>query len=219
MAATATPHVQNETQNESQNGSQTDPGELWPGKTWQIPKPIAIEEYRNTTYHPDCDFVDGYVVPRRPPEGNYTEQEIKELFVGEWEHNKLQKLLMLWFGTHESQWGVDSVPEQRISVSATRDRVCDFCVLRADAPRESVILTPPLLCIEILSPTDRLSRARIVLRDYHLMGVPHIWLIDPIQRKAWAYNATGLHEVPATRLQVPNSPIHVPIAELLDKIS
>jgi len=196
---------------------QTD-GDSWPGQIWQIPTPVPIEEYRNTMYRPDCDFVDGFLVHRRPPEGFYTEQERKELFVGEREHNRLQKLLLLWFATYESQWDVEGLPEQRIDVSATRARVCDVCVLRADAPRESVIQTPPLLCIEILSPTDRLPRAEIVLEDYRLMGVPHIWLIDPIQRKAWIYDANGLREVPATRLEIPNSPIHVPLAELLDKV-
>ena len=194
-------------------------GDTWPGQTWQIPVPITIEEYRNNIFRPDCDFVDGFLIHRRPPEGHYTEQEAKELFVGEYEHNKQQKLLMVWFVANELQWDAECLPEQRIDVSPVRARVCDVCVLRADAPRESVILTPPLLCIEIFSPKDRLSRAKIVLHDYHLMGVPHVWLIDPIKRKAWTYDANGLTEVPATRLEVPNSPIYVPLAELLDKIT
>jgi len=211
MAATQTLHAQTAPQ-------QTEPGYSWPGQTWQIPTPISNEEYRNTMYHPDCDFVDGYLEHRRPPEGFYTEQEKKDLFVGEREHSRLQKLLILWLGAHESQWAIDGLPEQLIDASATRARVCDVCVLRADAPRESVIQTPPLLCIEILSPKDRLSRAKIVLEDYRLMGVPHIWLIDPIKRKAWIYDSTGLNEVPATRLEIPDSPIYIPLAELLGKI-
>lgn len=32
-----------------------------------------------------------------------------------------------------------------------RVRICDLAILRADAPREKVTETPPLLCIEILA--------------------------------------------------------------------
>ena len=194
-------------------------GDTWPGQTWQIPVPITIEEYRNNIFRPDCDFVDGFLVHRRPPEGKYTEQEIKELFVGEWEHNKLQLLMGNWFLSHEAVWPIDVVPEQRIQVAPKRIRVCDVCLLHRDAPRERTILTAPLLCIEILSPADRKSRAKLVLEDYRRMGVPNTWLIDPIRRKAWIYHSLELHEVPTDRIAIPDSPIHLMLDDLLDRLT
>jgi Uma2 family endonuclease len=183
---------------------------------------ISREGYLKTTYRPDCDFVDGRLAHRRPPEGEYTEQEIEELFVGEWEHNRLQILLGAWFVAHEFEWPISAVTEQRMDVSPTRIRVCDVCVLRSDAPRESVTITPPFLCIEIMSPTDRLSRAKVVLDDYRRMGVPHIWLIDPFHRKAWVYNASGdasgLTEVPVERMAIPDSPVYIPLGDMLTRI-
>jgi Uma2 family endonuclease len=179
---------------------------------------VSIDEYLHTRYRPDCHYVDGQLEERRPPEGEYTPQQIEELFVGEYEHNKLQKLLLIWLFQHEGEWHIECVPEQRIHVSQTRIRVCDVCVLRADAPREQVTLTPPLLCIEIMSPKDRLSRARIVLEDYRLMGVPNIWLINPFRRVAYTYDSTGLHDAHIDRIEVPDSPIHILLADMLSQI-
>jgi Uma2 family endonuclease len=179
---------------------------------------VSIEDYLQTFPRPDVDFVDGHIEHRRPPEGNYTQKEMETLFLGEYEHNKLQQLLSIWFFNHAVEWNIDSVPEQRTRVSPTRIRICDFSVLRGDAPFEKVTLTPPLICIEILSPRDRITRAKVVLEDYRRMGVPNIWLIDPIKHLVWTYDSDGLHEVPATSLEVPSTPIYLPVADLLGKI-
>ena len=80
-------------------------------------------------------------------------------------------------------------------------------LLHAAAPREPVTLTPPLLCLEILSPEDRLSRAQVILTDYLAMGVAHIWLVDPMRRAAYTYDTAGLHIANPTRLSVPETRI------------
>ncbi len=162
------------------------------------PSLLSITEYLGTSYHPDVDFVEG---------------EIKERNVGEYEHSKIQSLLVFLFTLNEKQWGTNALVEQRIRVNPNRARVCDLVILRKDAPRESVITTPPLLCIEILSPEDRLPRAKEVLADYLTMGVENLWLIDPLRRAAFTYNAAGLHEADPTALIIPNTPIHLDLTE------
>jgi Uma2 family endonuclease len=159
---------------------------------------LSIEEYLRTSYKPDSDFVDG---------------EIEERNLGEYEHARLQLLIGAFFAAHEKDWNIQGVVEQRIRISSSRVRVCDLALLRADAPREKVTTTPPLICIEILSPEDRLSRAKEVLADYFAMGVQNIWLIDPIRRAAFTFYAAGLHEADPTRLTVPNTPIHLDLTE------
>jgi Uma2 family endonuclease len=109
------------------------------------PPLLSIEEYLHTSYSPDVDFVDG---------------EIEERHFGEYEHARIQALVASFFERNEESWEVEIVVEQRIRTGSSRIRICDVAVLRADAPHEEVTATPPLVCIEILSPEDRLSRAQ-----------------------------------------------------------
>jgi Uma2 family endonuclease len=162
------------------------------------PPLLSIDEYLRTSYHPDADYVDG---------------EIEERNLGEFEHATFQAAISGWFWPRRAEWAIQLVIEQRIRVADRRVRIADFALLRADAPREKVTLTPPLLCIEVLSPEDRVSRAKLVLADYLAMGVSNIWLIDPLKRTAFTFDATGLHGADPTRLTVPNTPIHLDLTE------
>jgi Uma2 family endonuclease len=164
---------------------------------------LSIDEYLRTSYKPDVDFVDG---------------EIEERNVGKYEHGKIQSLIATLFTNHEDEWGTDAIVEQRIRVSPARVRVCDVAILHSDAPHEEVTATPPLICIEILSPEDRLSRAKLVLADYLAMGVPNLWLIDPIRRVAYTFDATGLHEADTVHLTVPNTPIHLDLTAFFARL-
>jgi Uma2 family endonuclease len=162
------------------------------------PTLLSLEEYLRTSYHPDADYVDG---------------EIEERNLGEYEHGKIQGWIFQIFNTRQHEWGVDPVVEQRIRVAPNRVRICDVAVLQADTPYQPVTSTPPLLCVEVLSPEDRFSRAKSVLADYLAMGVRSIWLIDPIRRAAFTFDANGLHETDLTQLTIPNTPIRVDLSE------
>jgi Uma2 family endonuclease len=163
-----------------------------------VPTLLSIEEYLRTSYKPDADYVDG---------------EIEERNLGEYEHGKIQSYLVFLFMMNSRDWQTDVVVEQRIRVAVDRVRICDVAVLRGDAPRESVTQTPPLICIEVMSPEDRLGRAKLVLLDYLRMGVKNIWLIDPLRRSAWTFDATGLHEADPTHLTVPDTPIDLDLTD------
>jgi Uma2 family endonuclease len=162
------------------------------------PTLLSIEEYLRTSYTPDADFVDG---------------EIEERNVGEFEHATFQSAINGWFWPRRMEWAIHPVTEQRIRVGTSRVRIADIAILRASAPRERVTITPPLICIEILSPEDRIPRARLVLADYLAMGVPNIWLIDPLRRTAATFDATGLHDADPTDLRVPGTPIWLDLTE------
>lgn len=59
-----------------------------------------------------------------------------------------------------------------------------------------------MICIEILSPEDRISRAKLVLADYYPMGVANIWLLDPMERCAYVYDGEDLRECTGDELMV-----------------
>jgi len=167
------------------------------------PPLLSIEEYLRTSYHPDADYVDG---------------EIEERNLGEFEHATFQSAINGWFWPRRHEWAIRPVTEQRIHIKSSRVRVCDIAILRADAPRKKVTQTPPLICIEIMSPEDRLSRAQAVLADYFATGVPNIWLIDPIHRTAFTFDAKGLQEANPTNLIVAGSPISLDLTEAFSAI-
>jgi Uma2 family endonuclease len=167
------------------------------------PALLSIDEYLRTNYKPDADFVNG---------------ELEERHVGEHTHNFIQGLLYYLFTANAEAWGTEAIVEQRIRIGSDQVRVCDVAVIGADDRFEEVLTVPPMICIEILSPEDRIPRAELVLADYLAMGVPNIWLIDPMRRIAYTFNATGLHRADAARLSVPGTPIRLDLTEFFAKL-
>jgi Uma2 family endonuclease len=171
------------------------------------PPLLSIEEYLHTSYKPDVHFVDG---------------EIEERNVGERTHAAIQSFIDNLFAFNQPAWNASVSVEQRIYIDSSQVRVCDVAVFLDDAPWEEVAVTPPLACIEVLSPTDRLQRAELVLADYFAIGVANIWLIDPYQRIAYRYDGSGLHPVDPASLSIPNTPIKIdltPVFAKLDRIA
>ena len=170
-----------------------------------LPSPIfvSIEEYLRTSYHPDCEYIDGVIEERN---------------LGEYEHSRLQGFFTYLFRANQAEWNTRVFPEWRVQVSPTRFRVPDVTVLRADTPRQNILRTPPLLIIEILSPEDTMNRLQQRVRDYLNFGVEHIWVMDPYDRHAYRADALGFHE-PAegsatAMLTIPGTLIAVPLAEV-----
>jgi Uma2 family endonuclease len=159
---------------------------------------LSIDQYLHTSYKPDADFVDGEIVERN---------------LGEREHGTLQAAIAACFWNNRKLWDILPITEQRIRVSPSKIRIADVAVLRSDAPFEKVALTPPLICIEILSPEDRMSRAKLLLADYLALGVPNIWLIDPIYQAAFVFDASGLRDADPCNLTVAGTPIKVDLTE------
>src|SRR5450432_3984025 len=96
---------------------------------------VSLNEYLNTSYRPDCDYLEG---------------ELLERNVGEWDHARLQMLLSRYLSNREKALGILVVPEQRVQVKARRFRVPDVTVLAGPRPTSGIITEPPFLCIEIL---------------------------------------------------------------------
>jgi Uma2 family endonuclease len=162
---------------------------------------ISVEEYLRTSYRPDCDYVDGEVLERN---------------LGERDHSKPQKCLIIFFGVREKEWRIVVLPEQRVQVKQHRFRIPDVCVLREDAPDEPIVHAPPLICIEILSKDDTFKSVTERLDDYLAMGVANVWVIEPHTRRGYVYNSDGFLEVKDGVLRVANSEIAVPLASIFE---
>jgi Uma2 family endonuclease len=158
---------------------------------------ISVEEYLNTSYDPDCDYVDGEVIERN---------------IGELDHAGLQGLIITWLMSRRRELGVYVFPEIRVQVAPTRFRVADIAVT-THKPRGRILREPPFLCIEILSPENRVSRMEVKIDDYLNFGVAYVWLIDPGKKLAWSYTRDGGRE--STSLLITDEPrIELPTAEV-----
>jgi Uma2 family endonuclease len=163
---------------------------------------ITVEEYLSTSYRPDCDYVDGEVVERN---------------VGQTDHSWTQGFLIAYLFALRAARGITVLPEQRVRVSKTRFRIPDICVVLGGKPVEQVLTVPPFLCIEILSPEDRMSRVEERIDDYLSMGVPYVWVVDPQTKRAYtATAAEGLCEVKSGVLKTENPALEVPLNEVFE---
>lgn len=130
---------------------------------------VSLEEYLNTEYQPDCDYIDGVLEDRNAGKKKHAETANR----GSCVLPQPQEALKHPRG--------DRTPD---ALSPTRVRIPDVAIVTAEDTDE-VNQRPPLLCIEILSPEDCLSRVPRVVADYLAFGVPLIWIVDPYDSKAF----------------------------------
>jgi Uma2 family endonuclease len=160
---------------------------------------MSLEEYLHTSFRPDCDYVDG---------------EVQERLWGEFDHGRAMAEILFYLVDRYPVLRSRVLPSLRIRVKATRVRVPDICILAENAPEEQVVTFPPILCVEILSPEDRMTRFMEKLDDYAEMGVPMCWIIDPVARLAWVATPGLLAEVTDGILR--SGDLEMPLSEVLE---
>jgi Uma2 family endonuclease len=164
---------------------------------------IPVSEYLSTTYEPDCDYIDG---------------ELQERNVGETAHSFVQSILVAMFNANRRAWKVVAGTEMRVQVAPDRFRIPDVCVQRRSDPHDPIVKTAPLICIEVLSPEDRIQRMQERIDDYARMGVPHIWLIDPLSRHAWVATPDGSHTRVSEAFAIPGTPVSISLAQVFAEL-
>ncbi len=165
---------------------------------------IPVEQYLTTSYEPDRDYVDG---------------EVEERSVGEEWHSNVQSMIAAIFKANRHDWALRSYTEQRVQVLPTRFRVPDVCVVPATQPMRGILRTPPVLCVEVLSPDDLFSRVLQKLLEYTSFGVPNVWIVDPVSRNIWTVTPKGdavLSSAPV--LEVKGTFAHIRVEDIFAEI-
>ena len=160
---------------------------------------IPVEQYLRSSYEPDCDFIDG---------------EILERNMGERSHGRLQARLTGWLLANERRWRSCTLTEVRLRITANRYRIPDIMVVSEDAPFEKVVSTPPMLCVEVVSPGDTLTRIWDRIKDYLDIGVPVCWIVDPETGVAWTATRSRLTKITDGTLRA--GEIEVPLGDVLN---
>jgi Uma2 family endonuclease len=158
-----------------------------------IPPLVAVDEYLNSSYRPDVEYVEGFLVERGMPTVA---------------HSLLQVLLVEYFGQHRRAFEFMTLADVRTQiVERARYRIPDVMLCPLPLPTGKVVTSVPWAVIEILSPDDRLPDQLKRFRDYKQISVHHVVLLDPEQLVAFRFEEGSLLQTRFTSLELPSGSV------------
>jgi Uma2 family endonuclease len=131
---------------------------------------VSVEDYLHRTEKPYCEYVDGVLYTKARPTTP---------------HARAQFMLM----TLLDKQGVEALAEVTVRITPTKYLTPD--VIAAPVIQSPYPTEPVLLCVEILSPEDRVGAMLAKCEAYHAWGVPFCWVVDPEKQTAWQYHSGG----------------------------
>ena len=162
---------------------------------------VSVEEYLRSNYKPACEYVDGVLHQKPMPT---------------WMHGLLQVHLAMLINQGFRQFV--AAAEIAVQIRPGKYFVPDLAVQRRDSVQSPYPTSPVHLCIEILSPDDRMSEVLAKCEEYQAWGVQTTWIVDPETKRAWEYRkGERLVEVPAGgSLQADG--ISIPLADVMSAL-
>jgi Uma2 family endonuclease len=153
---------------------------------------VSVDEYLNSSYEYDMEFVDGLLVERSMP----------TVF-----HSLLQAILIRWFGSLEKEFRIKAMPELRTQIiERARYRVPDVLVVTIPFRFGKVLTQVPNAVVEILSPEDKQKDVLARFADYERLGVLHLIQLDPEEYVARRYERGSLIRTNFHSLSLPGRP-------------
>ena len=125
-------------------------------------------------------------------------------------------MLARYLLNRRKQWNIVAYTELRIELRGGRFAIPDVCVYPAPRPSKQVPDRPPLLWIEILSETDSMKDVWEKAKEVIAFGTPYVWIIDPDTRDSDLCTASGRTGIPDQILRLPDSPIGLPLREVIE---
>jgi Uma2 family endonuclease len=163
---------------------------------------VPLEEYLDTSYSPDREYRDGVLVERN---------------VGDEAHAGLQALLTIYVGRRRKQWNIKIYTELRVKVREQWYPIPDICVYSGTGFEGRYPSAPPLLWVEILSHDDRMVDVWAKAAELVRNGVPYVWIIDPATLESELRTPAGVQPVPDKTLRIPNTPIVIPLQDVIEE--
>ena len=149
---------------------------------------LSLEEFLETDYGREVELVDG---------------ELWERKVGNYSHSRIEALLAAWFGNNEYRWNAVALIEMDTIILPASLLKPDVALVPFGVMPERLV-DPPLLAVEILSPSDSLINTKKKCEKYREMGVRSLWIIDPESRTGWTWEQEQWVEL--RRLEVAATP-------------
>src|SRR5688572_4730966 len=130
---------------------------------------VSEEEYLRTDYEPNCEYLDGVLVPKA---------------LSDETHGRLQAILAAYFLAVERRYGFRVVTETHTRIRPKRWRIPDVAVLAGEKSdrRYPDADAPPLLTIEIVSLDEPWSELHGKITDHLAVGVRTAIIADPYRK-------------------------------------
>ncbi|HEV3199109.1 MAG TPA: Uma2 family endonuclease [Bryobacteraceae bacterium] len=169
---------------------------------------ISLDEYLDTSYEPDMDFVDGVLVRRN---------------VGTILHGILQNIVGAFFLRYLKSHRIRACTETRLRVDTSGVyRVPDVLVLEIPYQKGKVVTDVPAVVVEIKSPKDTFDEIVDRCFEYEKLGVPNILVVDPDNKRAWLFQHGNLQLLSglSTPLNLPRQQLTIdfPFAEMFAEL-
>lgn len=132
---------------------------------------ISLEEYFQMYFEGECELVNGELRPKP---------------AGAEPHSRIQARLVRFLMRFE-QSGAQALPELNLRFRNNTVLIPDvvFTRPRQRLDRYGSIGSPPLLCIEVLFPSQSFAALYEKCLRYLRWGVPYCWIIDPVKQLVW----------------------------------
>jgi Uma2 family endonuclease len=166
---------------------------------------ISLDEYLNTTYEPDVEFVDGLLVERN---------------VGTQRHSLLQGLIVAYLQQYRKTNRIRVFPEARLQVGARCHRIPDVLLLELPYNHGQIVTDVPSITVEIKSPGDRFDDIIDKCLEYEALGVRNILVMDPDNRRAFLFEHNNLRLLTgdSVQLNLSQSTLDFPFAEMFAEL-
>jgi len=139
---------------------------------------ISVDEYLNTSYEPDREFVDGFLVRRN---------------VGTQLHGMLQNIVGAFFAQYRKSHRIRAFTETRLRVDTSgAHRVPDIMVREIPYQKGKVVTDVPAIVVEIQSPNDTFDDIVGKCFEYEKLGVGNILVMDPDNKRGWLFQQGNL---------------------------
>jgi Uma2 family endonuclease len=139
---------------------------------------VSVEEYITRFVEggekPTCEYVDGELIPKSMPTKKHSQVQVNIAVVIRARYaDTLNPLSELSVRLRETQFYVPDLAIEDLAKPIQG---------RYPGPND-----PVLLCVEIMSPPDRVGKLFGKCEEYHKWSVPYCWVIDPERQIAWEY--------------------------------
>ena len=161
----------------------------------QLSVGLSVDDYLDRSFDPECELLGGETRPKP---------------LGTRKHSKMQKRLMHLLEEVFGEGRVDLELSVRIGEEVP---IPDVVVVASDNPRlyRDVLDEPPLLCIEIVSPSQLPAELVAKCERYLEFGVPFCWIVDPVRRRAWEYHGGS---EPREVTELLSGPCNLPLSKV-----